>query len=238
MSTLAPGHNRVRPGRTNPRRAFEWCVKGRIPRATRIGCAWNRCRNANPIMLVYLGLLAVIATAWGFWKARKDYRTHERLTAFGLISVCFMVFMPHLMLGSVMTYGMPRTPADMIGVVLVVLGLGLCLASMVAFRSAMKTLCLDGGMLTVGGPYRWSRNPQYVGWGMFFLGLALNGWSIWCLIPLTLYAIVIHLLILGEEEHLQRLFGDEYSAYCRRISRYVGWRPKRGLGTVAEDGSS
>ncbi len=35
----------------------------------------------------------------------------------------------------------------------VVLGLGLCLASMSAFRSAMKNFGLDAGMLTVAGPY-------------------------------------------------------------------------------------
>lgn len=173
-------------------------------------------------MFVSLVLLAFAATAWGSWKARRDYRECGKLTPFGLISLLSMYFMVHLVLGYAMTYGTPRTPLEITGVALAVLGLTLCFAAMVAFRSARKTFGLDAGMLTVGGPYRWSRNPQYIGWGMFFFGLAFYGWTIWCIIPLLLFAVVTHLLIAGEEEHLLRQFGDDYRAYCHRTPRYVG----------------
>jgi protein-S-isoprenylcysteine O-methyltransferase Ste14 len=178
-------------------------------------------------MWVYLLLLAIPATAWGSWKAAKDYRIYGKLRAVGLVSALFMFLVPHLVLGSVMTYGIPRTPVDAIGVALGVLGLGLCLSGMVAFRSAKKSFGLDARWLTVAGPYRWSRNPQYVGWGMAFLGFALIGWTTRCLIPLILYALVVHLLVRGEEKHLERVFGDEYRAYCRRTPRYFGWRSVR-----------
>jgi len=77
--------------------------------------------------------------------------------------------------------------------------------------------------LTVTGPYRWSRNPQYVGWFLFLLGFALNDWSLWCLAALLVVAISLHLLVLVEEEHLRRVFGEPYVEFCRRIPRYVGW---------------
>lgn len=40
-------------------------------------------------------------------------------------------------------------------------------------------------VLDYAGPYRWSRNPQYVGWLLFVLGFALNDWSLWCLASCT-----------------------------------------------------
>jgi protein-S-isoprenylcysteine O-methyltransferase Ste14 len=85
-----------------------------------------------------------------------------------------------------------------------------------------KVLCLDKDKLTTAGPYRWSRNPQYVGWLLFLLGFSLTDWSPWCLAVLVVVGISLHLLILIEEEHLRRVFGDPYKEYCRRVSRYLG----------------
>ena len=34
------------------------------------------------------------------------------------------------------------------------------------------------GKLTASGSYRWSRNPQYLGWFLFLLGFALTDWSL------------------------------------------------------------
>jgi len=97
--------------------------------------------------------------------------------------------------------------------------------SMLVFGSPLKVLCLDAGTLTLKGPYRWSRNPQYLGWFMFLLGFALNDWSWWCLAALAIVATYLHLLVLVEEEHLQRTFGEPYAEYCRSVPRYLG-RPR------------
>lgn len=79
------------------------------------------------------------------------------------------------------------------------------------------------GKLTISGPYRWSRKPQYLGWFLFLLGFALNDWSLWCLAALFVVAISLHLLVLLEEEHLTRVFGEQYIEYRRKIPRYAGW---------------
>jgi len=62
---------------------------------------------------------------------------------------------------------------------------------------------------------------------MFFLGFALNDWSLWCLAALLVIAISLHLLVLVEEEHLRRVFGEQYVEFCRKIPRYAGWRHLR-----------
>jgi protein-S-isoprenylcysteine O-methyltransferase Ste14 len=119
---------------------------------------------------------------------------------------------------------MPSTLLDYVGVVVGGFGISLCLISVVIFRSIPKALCIDAGKLTTAGPYRWSRNPQYVGWFLFLLGFALNDWSLWCLAALLAIAISLHLLVLVEEEHLLRTFGERYAEFCRKVPRYAGWR--------------
>jgi hypothetical protein len=83
------------------------------------------------------------------------------------------------------------------------------------------------GALSVSGIYRWGRNPQYLGWFLFLLGFALTDWSEWCLAALLVSAIGIHLLILVEEQHLLRQFGDTYRQFCDRVPRYFRLSPHR-----------
>jgi protein-S-isoprenylcysteine O-methyltransferase Ste14 len=174
-------------------------------------------------MLPYLLALTVPVTALALLYARWEYRKRGKLTLLGLVLLCAMLFVPNLVLHYATTYEMSGTVLDYIGVVVGGFGLGLCLVSILFFRSATKVLCLDPGRLSTAGPYRWSRNPQYLGWFLFLLGFALNDWSLWCLGALVAVAVSLHLLVLVEEEHLLRSFGEPYAAFCRKVPRYAGW---------------
>ena len=174
-------------------------------------------------MLAYFLALTVPVTAVALIYARWEYRKLGKLSLLGLFLLCAMLFVPNLILEYATRYEMPSTPLDYVGVLIGAIGLALCLVSIIFFRSVLKVLCVDPGRLTVTGPYRWSRNPQYVGWFLFLLGFALNDWSLWCLGALVVVAISLHLLVLVEEEHLRRVFGEPYVEFCRRIPRYVGW---------------
>ena len=176
-------------------------------------------------MLPYLFALALIITPVAILFARSEYRRGGKLSALGLAGLIVMIFVPNLMLEYATTYAMPSTPLDYVGVLVGLAGALLCVMSMLVFGSPLKVLCLDAGTLTLKGPYRWSRNPQYLGWFMFLLGFALNDWSWWCLAALAIVATYVHLLVLVEEEHLQRTFGERYAEYCRSVPRYLG-RPR------------
>jgi protein-S-isoprenylcysteine O-methyltransferase Ste14 len=173
--------------------------------------------------LAFLLALAVSVSAVALFYARWEYRKRGELTLLGLALLCAMLFVPNLVLHYAMTYTMPDTPLDYVGVGIGLVGLALCLHGMGAFRSVLKILCVDKGILTTAGPYRWSRNPQYVGWLLFLLGFALNDWSLWCLAALLVVAISLHLLVLVEEEHLHRAFGEQYDEFQSRVPRYAGW---------------
>src|SRR5205807_6047152 len=70
--------------------------------------------------------------------------------------------------------------------------------------------------LVIRGPYRFVRNPMYIGAGMTLAGAALFYESLSIFIYCGLFFLITHLfVVLYEEPTLRRTFGDEYEAYFR-----------------------
>lgn len=76
--------------------------------------------------------------------------------------------------------------------------------------------------LVIRGPYRFLRNPMYLGAGLALGGAALF-YESWPLLGYsTLFLIATHLLVMFyEEPTLRRKFGPDYEAYCRRVRRWL-----------------
>ena len=78
--------------------------------------------------------------------------------------------------------------------------------------------------LVIRGPYRFVRNPMYIGAGLALGGAALFYGSLPVLGYTLLFFLASHLFVRWyEEPALQRTFGEEYEAYCRRVRR---WWPR------------
>jgi protein-S-isoprenylcysteine O-methyltransferase Ste14 len=74
--------------------------------------------------------------------------------------------------------------------------------------------------LVVRGPYRFVRNPMYIGAGITLAGAALYYQSLPLLGYTGLFFLITHLfVVLYEELTVRRTFGEEYEAYFRRVSR-------------------
>jgi protein-S-isoprenylcysteine O-methyltransferase Ste14 len=115
----------------------------------------------------------------------------------------------------------------------VALGLGGALAVIGALfiMTAIPTMLRGHGTLNTNGPsaqlvtpgpYRFSRNPMYLGLTLLYAGLAVafaNVWALPLLIPLVLYTHVG--VILPEERYLDRTFGDTYRVYKTRVRRWL-----------------
>lgn len=71
------------------------------------------------------------------------------------------------------------------------------------------------------GPYRYTRNPMYLGHLIFMLGLALTFWSWFGLMLFGLRAAWFQRRVTGDEARLEATFGDEYKAYRARVKRWV-----------------
>jgi protein-S-isoprenylcysteine O-methyltransferase Ste14 len=71
------------------------------------------------------------------------------------------------------------------------------------------------------GPYRYTRNPMYLGHLIFMLGLALTFWSWFGLILFVLRAAWFQKRVWGDEARLAATFGADYEAYRARVKRWV-----------------
>ena len=76
--------------------------------------------------------------------------------------------------------------------------------------------------LATDGPYRFSRNPIYVGFAITYAGLAIAMDSPIALLMLIPCLVVIDWAVIQKEEaYLARTFGAEYEAYRKRVRRWL-----------------
>ena len=79
--------------------------------------------------------------------------------------------------------------------------------------------------LVMKGPYRYVRNPLYIGAILALLGAALFYESILIVGYAIIFFFVAHIfVVLCEEPTLQKTFGKEYETYCLLVKR---WLPRR-----------
>jgi len=75
--------------------------------------------------------------------------------------------------------------------------------------------------LVTAGPYRFSRNPMYLGMALLYVALAFAFDVIWALAVLPfVIAAVDQLVIALEEAYLVRKFGQPYCDYMQRVRRW------------------
>ena len=72
------------------------------------------------------------------------------------------------------------------------------------------------------GPYRLTRNPMYLQMVLICIGFAILLANIWIIVLTPVCSLLLHfLVILPEEEYLERKFGGKYLAYKKRVRRWV-----------------
>jgi protein-S-isoprenylcysteine O-methyltransferase Ste14 len=103
------------------------------------------------------------------------------------------------------------------GTCIYVLGYSTVLSALRDFRLARA------GQPATGGPYRVSRNPQWVGLFLVLLGTAITS-AAWVMIAIVLViGCIYHLQILEEEKACCILYGEAYLNYAHRVPRYFLW---------------
>jgi protein-S-isoprenylcysteine O-methyltransferase Ste14 len=81
-----------------------------------------------------------------------------------------------------------------------------------------------GDTLITNGPYRFTRNPQYIGDSLLILGYIFltNSWKVGVI---GLLGVVLnYLAAFIEEPWLEDRYGDAYLAYKARVPRFLGPR--------------
>lgn len=78
--------------------------------------------------------------------------------------------------------------------------------------------------LVTDGIYAHVRNPMYFGMTALLLALGLALANDWLIICAAIFLLILHFgVVRREERFLEQIFGDEYTAYKKRVPPY-GWR--------------
>jgi protein-S-isoprenylcysteine O-methyltransferase Ste14 len=143
-----------------------------------------------------------------------------------------LLFLGALALGILLSFLVPIGPkpgaananALMIGATFVSIGFALVALSFRRFRLA-GTSVVPGEPATafvVAGPYRFTRNPIYIGFVLAYFGFAVMLTSMWVLLLLIpVLPILQRGVVLREEAYLERQFGDSYRKYKARVPRWL-----------------
>jgi protein-S-isoprenylcysteine O-methyltransferase Ste14 len=96
-------------------------------------------------------------------------------------------------------------------------------ASVMLFRNRTALLAnRSAARLVIRGPFRYTRNPTYLGYTLLTIGAGVyldNGWMMFASLAA---AAITHLYVIRKEEmHLLARFGYEFERYCRRTRVWI-----------------
>jgi protein-S-isoprenylcysteine O-methyltransferase Ste14 len=115
-------------------------------------------------------------------------------------------------------------PVRWLGAVVFVLALALGVSAVITMIRAGSNVPTNRPTTTIveHGPYRFKRDPIYLGMFLGQIGLAIAFNSLWLLMTLVPFALVIRYGVVAREEaYLGRKFGDAYRGYCSRVRRWL-----------------
>ncbi len=76
--------------------------------------------------------------------------------------------------------------------------------------------------LVLIGPYRFTRNPIYLGMLLASAGIALMSNALWPLLMTPVMVLVVNQVVIAREErYLTAKFGGAYTAYKSRVRRWI-----------------
>lgn len=116
----------------------------------------------------------------------------------------------------------PSVPAFIAGFAVAGTGAALYLAGRMRFRSFRLTWGLATDRLVTDGIYRYTRNPQSVGWLILDTGIAIAGRSGAALALSGVFLLALVAWLPAEERALQARFGEQYERYRRATPRIIG----------------
>lgn len=116
------------------------------------------------------------------------------------------------------------SPWRFAGTVLIVAGVGLNVWTDLLFKRAGTAVkpFEPSSALVLEGPFRFSRNPMYLGMVLILAGIAtgLGSFSPWLVVALFAWQITKRFIV-PEERKLEGAFGYPYQAYRAKVRRWL-----------------
>ena len=115
-------------------------------------------------------------------------------------------------------------PLRILGTGVIVISVSIAIWAVSTFGRIGTTPNPAGGTtaLVSEGPYRFSRNPMYLGLVLLTTGVALVFDALWPLLFLPFVVLVVRAnVVLPEERYLESKFGQPYRDYKARVRRWL-----------------
>lgn len=117
----------------------------------------------------------------------------------------------------------PALPVRIAGLVFGIFAVFLFASATITMKNSWRVgIPEEKTALVTNGIYSWSRNPAFVGFDCLYLSMCLMFFNI-PLVAVSLWAaVMLHLQILQEEEHMKKMCGEAYMDYMKHTCRYFG----------------
>jgi len=175
------------------------------------------------VFVLLVGLIGLVCRR----RVRAEFNQPNGLSRL-TVAVIWFVYLSHLTitlyasLSGLWELTVPNMLRYTVGGGLTISGLFLMIAGGISFGSLRRVNGKADDQLITTGIYRWSRNPQNVGWILALLGISILGKSGFALLMTGLFIVRFVSYVKEEEKHLETQFGQEYCDYRERTPRYFG----------------
>ena len=159
---------------------------------------------------------------------RETSADAQRDTA-GVVAPPPLIYLTGLVIGLVLDALLPESELPwavrwILGGALALGGVALLLSFNTAFvrRGTAVEPWKPTTAIVTTGPYRFTRNPAYLGMALLYIGLSLLADAPWALLTLPIVIVIIDRMVIAREErYLERKFGAEYVDYKRGVRRWI-----------------
>jgi protein-S-isoprenylcysteine O-methyltransferase Ste14 len=142
----------------------------------------------------------------------------------GIVEIVVLVIVPVLFNYLIPVMIIFAPPYSYTGAVVMIPGLGIMMWAARVFHTAGTGFRLQegGSVLVTSGPFRFSRNPIYLGMLVWLIGFAiLLGSLIVVIFPLLFFLLAHFLLIPIEERKMEQRFGSQFIEYRKRVRQWI-----------------
>jgi protein-S-isoprenylcysteine O-methyltransferase Ste14 len=185
-------------------------------------------KEESVTVIVYLITSSILLfTAFVIFRVfiRRDYLRNGQLTPFSTFLEWLIFsswgFFTYFDLSYSQFPSRTNSVVEIIAWILLVTGFSLTGIGMVklGFR---RSNGLEVNILKHTGFYSHTRNPQAIACLVGVIGYALLWPNMHTLGWVILFAVIVHMMVLTEEEHLLDIHSEEYTSYCKSTPRYIG----------------
>lgn len=141
-----------------------------------------------------------------------------------IVSVTVLIIFPIICHNFIPIKFLVNRPYNYLGIILLIFGLIMTIWAVDCFNKVGNDFQLyrEKSILVTDGPFKYSRNPIYLGMLLWLLGMAVwLGSLITFIFPVFFFLLVNYSIIPVEESSLEKEFAMEYSSYKQMTRRWI-----------------